>query len=210
MSVHVGVCLGRRVNPWQQVEATAGVKPQRSCLMIQQRLPPPYPSPLARSLVPLSPSYSCQRLHGMLKHQTHIVVQMLVCYLQQLSFFVRGPRSIVCRRGAVVVPMDAVGCARSAIDGTDPVLPKLIAPVLDCLIDTYTAEPVHSACYVMPSHCQIAKLQRKMLPAEKDYCAVVIIGISRRGTSKQPSMCQSPVCFMLCYASKLLHKACWL
>ena len=39
----------------------------------------------------------------------------------------------------MVVPMDAVGCARSAIHGTDPVLPKLIAPLLDYLSDAYTA-----------------------------------------------------------------------
>ena len=129
----------------------------------------------------------------MVKHQTHIVVEMLVCYLQQLSFFFRGPRCIIGGWGAVVVPMDAVGRARSAIDRTDPVLPKLVAPGLDCLIDAYTAKPVHSACCVMPSHCQITEFDnhfrlRERSGVSSQTCsdqfdgtsAVAITGISRR------------------------------
>ena len=38
--------------------------------------------------------------------------------------------------------MDAVVFATSAIDGTDPVLPELITPRLDDVIDACKAEPV--------------------------------------------------------------------
>ena len=84
---------------------------------------------------------------------------MLVCYLQQLSFFFRGPRCIIRGWGAVVVPVDAVGLARSTIHGTDPVLPKLIAPVLDFLTDAYAASPVQRACHVVPPLYHSTKLQ---------------------------------------------------